>query len=165
MSYLHLLRYIQYYTLQHKKETHNQHFLVLATVQLLRYHLAIYKKETHNQHCLVLTTSPMIQHLLRYRQFTPCNKYLNSNTISIAHLLRYSQYYTLQYIHEQELKGTVQRDLMGSNVTSFDRFRFKDVLLGLFLKFYSAAILYFSQIRLADYNTKKVPFFSLFGFL
>jgi len=29
------------------------------------------------------------------------------------------------------LKGTVQRDLRGSNVTSFDRFRFKDVPLGL----------------------------------
>jgi hypothetical protein len=46
----------------------------------------------------------------------------------------------------------------GSNVTSFDRSRFKDVPLGLFLKFYSAAILYFLQIRLAENNTKKVFF-------
>ncbi len=53
----------------------------------------------------------------------------------------------------------------GSNVTSFDRSRFKDVPLGLFLKFYSAAILYFSQIPLAEYNTKKVAFFVFFGFL
>ncbi len=63
------------------------------------------------------------------------------------------------------IKGTVQRDLRGSNVTSFDRSHFKDVPLGLFLKFYSAAILYFSQIRLAEYNTKKVAFFGFFGFL
>ncbi len=63
------------------------------------------------------------------------------------------------------LKGLSSEILGGSNVISFDRSRFKDVLLGLFLKFYSAAILYFSQIPLAEYNTKKVAFFGFFGFL
>jgi hypothetical protein len=42
------------------------------------------------------------------------------------------------------LKGLSSEFLQGTNVTSFDRTRFKDVPLGLFLKFYSAAILYFS---------------------
>jgi hypothetical protein len=39
------------------------------------------------------------------------------------------------------------------------------VPLGLFLNIYSAAILYFLQMCLAEYNTKKVAFFGLFGFL
>jgi hypothetical protein len=46
--------------------------------------------------------------------------------------------------NDNVLKGNVQRDLRGSNVTSFDRSRFKDVPLGLKKKFYSATMLYFS---------------------
>ncbi len=64
-----------------------------------------------------------------------------------------------------QLKGLSSEILRGSNITSFDRSCFKDVPLGLFFKFYSAAILYLSQIPLAVYNTKKVAFFVFFGFL
>jgi hypothetical protein len=63
------------------------------------------------------------------------------------------------------LKGLSSEISGGSNVTSFDRSHLKDVPLGLSLKFYSATILYFSQIHLAEYNTKKVAFFVFFGFL
>jgi hypothetical protein len=58
----------------------------------------------------------------------------------------------------KRLKGLSSEIKGGSSITSFNRSRFKDVLLGLFLKFYSAAVLYFSQIPLAEYNTKRWRF-------